>query len=246
MSEFTSLLKDELIHLQLINANKIDHKPDKCLVGETRIPLLDGTTPMISELVGKEVWVYSAKSDGTLVPGRARGRKTMEVTELLDVGLDNGSVIRCTPDHPFMLSSGEYIQAKDLETCKAELMCLTKLVKLVSTTKVVLSEPVPVYDLSVDLWDNFAVEAGIIVHNSKDLADCVAAICWQLVGNTHADWSSSRKLAVPKPAAIFSPTVEDDFSSTRGNFKREVLGTRQRWGSFSGSGGGSRFSLDTW
>lgn len=248
LSEYTALLKDELVHLQLINGNKIDHKPDKCLVGETRIPLLDGTHRKISELVGKEVWVYSCKPDGTLVPGRAKGRKTMEVTELLDVGLDNGFVIRCTPDHPFMLRTGNYVAAQDLEPDKTELMCSGKLVKLVFVIPVLLSKPVAVYDLSVDLWDNFAVTAGVIVHNSKDLADCVAAICWQLIGNTHSDWAGSRKLAVVKGVVptVFSPAAEDEFSNTRSGFKKELLGTRQRWGGFNSLNGGSRFSSDSW
>jgi hypothetical protein len=82
---------------------------------------------------------------------------------------------------------------------------------------------------------------------SKDLADCVAAICWQLIGNTHSEWAGSRKLGVPKAAtAVFSSTVEDEFSNTRSGFKKEVLATRQRWGGFKSSGGESRFSSDSW
>lgn len=102
--------------LQRVNGNKIDH-PDgqqECFIGETRIPLLDGTCPMISELDGKEIWVYSARPDGKIVPGKATGRKTKLVTELVDVVLDNGSVTRCTPEHPWMLRDGTYVQAKHL------------------------------------------------------------------------------------------------------------------------------------
>jgi intein/homing endonuclease len=114
-SYWTALLKSEMMGIiHDTERGKIMHPPDGCFVGETRIPLLDGTRPMISELEGKEVWVYSAKPDGTIVPGKARGRKTKQVTELLDVVLDSGAVIRCTPEHPFMLRNGDYIKAEDI------------------------------------------------------------------------------------------------------------------------------------
>jgi hypothetical protein len=113
-SPWTNLLKDELLNLELIRNVKIDHRPGGCFTGDTRIPLLDGTRPTIAELEGKEVWVYSCKPDGTVVPGLARGRKTKEVKELVDVVLDNGAVIRCTPDHPFMTRTGSYIKAADI------------------------------------------------------------------------------------------------------------------------------------
>ena len=94
---------------------KIDHPTPGCFVGETRIPTLDGQYPQISELEGKETWVYSCAQDGTVVPGRARGRMTKEVSELVDVILDNGYVARCTPEHPWMLRDGTYKAAAELE-----------------------------------------------------------------------------------------------------------------------------------
>jgi hypothetical protein len=39
-----------------------------------------------------------------------------------------------------------------------------------------LADPVPVYDLEVDVWNNFALSAGVFVHNSKDCADAVAGV----------------------------------------------------------------------
>jgi hypothetical protein len=41
----------------------------------------------------------------------------------------------------------------------------------------------PVYDLEVDGSDNFALAAGIFVHNSKDVADCAAGAVYTLVKN---------------------------------------------------------------
>lgn len=93
---------------------KIDHPMAGCFVGETRIPLMDGTRPTIAELCGREVWVYSARNDGTIVPGLARGRLTKTTSALLDVVLDSGAVVRCTPEHPWMLRDGSYKPASDL------------------------------------------------------------------------------------------------------------------------------------
>ena len=190
-SQWSSKLKEELFGIQLIKGRKIDHTKDGCFVGETRIPLLDGTRPTIAELEGKEVWVYSCKPDGTIVAGKARGRKTKEVTDLLDVVLDTGAVIRCTPEHPFMIRTGEYIQAKDISLGITRLMPIsweyTKKVKQVN--KVTLDEPVAVYDLEVDEWDNFALAAGVFVHNSKDLADAVCAVAWHLMSDQTASLS---------------------------------------------------------
>lgn len=106
------LVEEELLKLQVLPNRKIDHPNTGCFVGETRIPLLDGTSKQISELDGQEVWVYSATPEGAIVPGKARGRKTKEVTELIDITLDNGATVRCTPEHRFMLKDGSYKEAQ--------------------------------------------------------------------------------------------------------------------------------------
>lgn len=237
-SQWSSKLKEELFGIQLIKGRKIDHRRDGCFVGETRIPLLDGTRPTIAELEGKEVWVYSCKPDGTIVPGKARGRKTKDVLELLDVVLDTGAIIRCTPEHPFMTRNGEYIQAKDISAGITRLMPVNFLWSInggyekVSGIKkevathwmalgldtpgegnvvhhlngiktdnrvrdiipVNLENPVAVYDLEVDKWDNFALAAGVFVHNSKDLADCICAVAWHLMSDQTASLSFDTNL----------------------------------------------------
>lgn len=89
----------------------VDHPVGGCFVAGTRIPLLDGTLPTIAELDGKEVWVYSSDENGRIVPGRARARMTKTTGSLVDVVLDSGALVRCTPDHPFRLRDGSYKEA---------------------------------------------------------------------------------------------------------------------------------------
>lgn len=243
-SPWTSLLKTELLKVQFLNGNKIDHPPDGCFVGETRIPLLDGTMPLISELVDKEVWVYSCSPEGVIKPGLARGRATKQVTDLLDIVLDSDAVIRCTPEHPFMTLSGAYIQARDIIPGVTRLMPHNRvflgfksIVK--DTIPVKLQAPVTVYDLEVDEWDNFAVSAGVFVHNSKDISDCVAAVAWRLIGREYELFNSpiqSFRRALPgvggKDEKIPTrPRIEEEhgFQVDRAVFRRELNTTRSRW-----------------
>ena len=273
---------------------KYDHPKKGCFVGETRIPLLDGTFPTMAELVGREVLLWASRPDGRVVPARARGRFTKMTTELVDVVLDSGAVERCTLDHLWRLWDGSYLPAADLrfrqrlmplhwgfmkgdylrlsdkqrnrglahqivyqhfhgevpdgcivhhrdhnkannhpdnleasaraEHCRyhtalrhqtdpawraklyegarrfnksaegrakhaAAIRRTTE--ERVSARRynhqvwavipVVLSEPVPVYDLEVDEYANFALASGVFVHNSKDVSDAVACATWKSI-----------------------------------------------------------------
>ncbi len=90
-----------------------------CFTGDTRIKLLDGTDKSFAELAelpAEEVFhVYSVDADGQIVVGEGRNaRITHRDAELLEVTLDSGERIRCTPDHRFLLRDGTYKQAQNL------------------------------------------------------------------------------------------------------------------------------------
>ena len=91
-----------------------------CFVGDTKVPLLDGTVRTMRELADeygleKTFWVYSVDSEGNVVPGKAKNaRKTGVNREVWKVTLDNGQELYCTPDHKFLTADLKYIQAKDL------------------------------------------------------------------------------------------------------------------------------------
>jgi len=48
--------------------------------------------------------------------------------------------------------------------------------KVTSVRRITLSEPVPVFDLTVDEHHNFKLADGCYVHNSKDVADALAGV----------------------------------------------------------------------
>jgi len=94
-----------------------------CFTGDTKIKLINGTHKTFEELANnwnknqKPFEVYSRDENGNIVPGIAYNpRKTREVTELLELVLDNGEIIVCTSDEDFMLKDGTYKRAINLNS----------------------------------------------------------------------------------------------------------------------------------
>ncbi len=92
-----------------------------CFTGDTKITLLDGTEKSFAELAQlppDEVFhVYSVDANGKIVVGEGRNaRVTRTNAELVEVTLDSGAKIRCTPDHRFLLRDGSYKEARHLTT----------------------------------------------------------------------------------------------------------------------------------
>lgn len=87
-----------------------------CVTGDTRIRTLSGWVP-IQEMVGKEnqyVWAYSTEQK-RIVPAKASDAfLSAKQAQIIEVGIDDGTSIKCTPNHLFMLRDGSYIEAKDL------------------------------------------------------------------------------------------------------------------------------------
>lgn len=91
-----------------------------CFTGDTKIKLLDGTERSFEQLAKdfgskQNFAVYSVDKEGNIVIGSARNpRITRKNAEVIEVTLNTGAKIRCTPDHRFLLRNGTYKAAKDL------------------------------------------------------------------------------------------------------------------------------------
>ena len=86
-----------------------------CLAGDTKIRTLGGWVT-IKELAGKEfyVWGYS-EAEHRLVPAKAeRCWKAKRVDRVVEVTLDVGDRILCTPDHLFLTRQEEWVEAMNL------------------------------------------------------------------------------------------------------------------------------------
>lgn len=91
--------------------------PDwQCLTGDTPIPLLDGTTLTIAELSDRnsDVWLYAMNEKGEVVPGKGHSARKTKKAEVWEIELDNGQIVRCSDNHPFMLRDGTWLRADQL------------------------------------------------------------------------------------------------------------------------------------
>jgi len=93
-----------------------------CFDLSTKVDLLDGRSVELGQLIvehksGKTNWTYSVSPEGKIVPGKISwAGVTRNDAQVLDVHLDNGEVITATPDHKFILRTGEIIQAQNMQT----------------------------------------------------------------------------------------------------------------------------------
>lgn len=169
-----------------------------CHLGTEKISLMDGREVSFEELHnqyqnGDPFWVYSYDPNRGVVPGLAYSpRITKYVTRLIEIELDSGQKIKATPEHLYMLRDGNYKEIQHLQPGDS-LMPLYRKVnekrkrtwskkreqkvlnhKVVSVKVITLDNLVPVYDLTVDKYHNFALSSGVFVHNSgKDFISAI-------------------------------------------------------------------------
>lgn len=92
-----------------------------CFTGDTEVALASGRSITFEQLVeehenGESHFCYTMQSDGKIGLERIENpRITREDADLVEVTLDDGESIRCTPDHEFMLRDGSYCEAQDLK-----------------------------------------------------------------------------------------------------------------------------------
>lgn len=181
---------------------KIDHTTEgiNCLTGDIKISLLDGREVEIKDLVkefndGKQNYVYTINEKTLKIEPKLikNAFKSGMATKLVKITLNNNKSITCTPEHLFMLKDGTYCHAKDLQLGSL-LMSLYKNNQInYSVASIDCTEYIstPVYDLTIEDNPNFALTAGIFVHNSKDQAD---ALC--LRGGTKIEIIHNNKLEI--------------------------------------------------
>ncbi len=88
-----------------------------CWVGNTKVALVDGRNLSFIELIeeykqGKQNFCYTMQDNGHIgVAPISNPRLTKKNAEIIKITLDNGEILRCTPDHLFRLVSGRYVPA---------------------------------------------------------------------------------------------------------------------------------------
>lgn len=90
---------------------------NRCFTGDTKILSPDGNSYAIRDLVGKEyfyTYSFDEKTRAICIGKGHSARITRKNAEIIKVKLDNGTIIRCTKDHPFLLLNGTYKEAHKL------------------------------------------------------------------------------------------------------------------------------------
>ena len=160
-----------------------------CFTGDTKVELYNGEQKPFTELVEMahkglraEIFTVDPHRNVRIKPLRAP-RLVRRNDPVVKVRLETGAEIVCTPDHRFMLRDGTYREAQQLKA-KDQLMPFSRSaiperlhrtgafpIPASLSQKVSTVEPAgraDVYDLTVDLTQNFALAAGVFVHNSID------------------------------------------------------------------------------
>lgn len=158
-----------------------DYNP-LCLDLETRIPLLDGRTLSLKELIvefekGNENWTYSCDPiTGKVVPGPISwAGQTKSNAECIKITLDNGKEIICTPDHKIPVLGKGFVEAQNLTTSDPLISFeksrgADRLDISILSIESVANRDVGTLTIDVDeVYHNhhtYATEAGIFVMNS--------------------------------------------------------------------------------
>jgi len=92
----------------------------RCFTGDTKVALVDGTSASFEDLVeraktGERFWGYSVDDDANIVVAELTQPRKIGHERIIEVELDNGEVIKCTPDHKFILLDGSYVEAQHLQ-----------------------------------------------------------------------------------------------------------------------------------
>jgi intein/homing endonuclease len=116
-----NFLRDEMLAALKIPKAFFGFEKDLCISPDTKIPLLDGRTIPVNDLIneynnGKKNYVYSIdEKTNNIVPGEIEWAGfTRMNTQTVKVWLDNGEYIQCTPDHLFLTRIGEWKEAQHL------------------------------------------------------------------------------------------------------------------------------------
>ena len=91
----------------------------RCFRGDTRVSLVDGTSPTLEEMArrsdsGELFWGYSIGGNGRMIVTLLDAPRYIGRDSLIEIVLDNGQPIHATPDHDFMLRDGRMRPAAEL------------------------------------------------------------------------------------------------------------------------------------
>jgi DNA gyrase subunit B len=128
-----------------------------CFDGDTKVALADGRSLSFKEIIteqkqGKKHFCYTIRHDGKIGLEEIRNaRRTKQNAEVVQVTLDNGERLICTPAHPFMLRDGSFKSA-DALTPDDSLMPLYRKLSDMAERGITIDGYEMVWDPRSDSW----------------------------------------------------------------------------------------------
>lgn len=217
VSPHIGVLEKELLDLEDDRKrNKIDHPKTGCFPANTVVMTDTGYERIIDLKEGiNKVYAYDMHTGEVKQVNFCNLRKTRDESELYEIQLEDGSIIKCTGNHP-ILTQRDYVCASELtkndyvkKYVNDSDIDLVEDHKIKSIEKKILDKPIPVYDIEVPYYSNFILDNGCIVHNSKDVSDTIAACVYNATQMTSSE-IESRKQA--KVLAELTRELHDDFN----------------------------------
>jgi deoxycytidine triphosphate deaminase len=91
----------------------------RCFRGDQRVALVDGTSVSLEDMARRAdrdeaFWGYSVGEHGRIIVTQLRAPRFIGRDALLEITLDSGETIRCTPDHVFIRRDGTTAPAAEL------------------------------------------------------------------------------------------------------------------------------------
>lgn len=101
-------------HIELVAASSNNQIVGRCLDGDTQIKTNLGIR-RLKDLIDVKIRVFSINDNGEeILSDECTVKQTLTTNEEYQIELENGSIIKCTPNHKFMLKDGSYKEARYL------------------------------------------------------------------------------------------------------------------------------------
>lgn len=114
MSGISNLVYMPDKHIELITASSNNQVIGRCLDEDTEIVTIDGIFK-IKDLLNKDIRVKTLDNSLNIVESNTCTiQQTAISQEAIEITLENGSIIKCTPEHKLMLIDGTYKEAQYL------------------------------------------------------------------------------------------------------------------------------------
>jgi DNA gyrase subunit B len=157
-----------------------------CFVGSTQVALASGMSKSFEELAadweqGIQHFGYATNEHGDIrIVPLVHPRVTHRNASLIEVELDNGERIRCTPDHLFRLRNGSYQRADQLQPSTSLMPLKTRLTEA-------NEQPGIGYEM---VWMN-EQQTWVHTHHLADLYNMLTSVYTRKAGNTrhHKDFN---------------------------------------------------------